>query len=217
MTWSVRTSAVRSWTTWTVKVCVVDLDGLGQDPDRRARDLRGADVPPRRGGGGDAGGIGQARWLRPSRPADHGAVRADDQGVGPGSAAAEDEPVARGVGGVGALATDQAHASVQLADAGALERPGHRRVERHGQDDQDEQGRSAAPQHEVATDVPDQPSVGGLGGQFRSGRLGRAGDPVRHPSLPRDDSPRRGRSRSADRRHRASRAGSGRRRPRRWA
>ena len=83
------------------------------------------------------------------------------------------------------------HPGRRAGRARALQGPGHGRVQRDGQDEQDEQGGPAAPQHEVAPDVADQPSVGCLGGEFRRGRLGWGRDPIGHPSLPPADSPPR--------------------------
>ena len=133
------------------------------------------------------------------------------------ASAAEQVAIRAGViGRSGTLAgqarLDLVEPHVQLGRRRAGQGAGHREVERGCEDQQDDQRRPAAPQDEVAADVPDHPAVGGLGGEFRRGGLGRGQDPVRH--LP-DDSPRPGPSRSACRLHRACRGGSGRRhRPR---
>ena len=116
MTWSVRSSAVRSWTIWTVKVCPstttvsvrIRTGVLAIVAVRMSRPEVAAAVTP--------AVVGQPWRLRTARagPVDHGAVRADDQGVGAGAAAAEDEAVARLVGRIGTNALDQAHPGVEL-------------------------------------------------------------------------------------------------------
>ena len=48
MTWSVRSSAVRSWTTWTVKVCSSTSTVSVRMRTGVLRDLGRPDVPPGR-------------------------------------------------------------------------------------------------------------------------------------------------------------------------
>ena len=216
MTPSVRCSVVRSWTTWTVNVprcgttTVSDRTRTGVPPMVvvwMSRPLVDAAWIP-----GSYGQAGRDGWI--ARREDRLAIGTEDHRVRPRSAAAEDEAVAGRVLGVRALALDRRHPGVELGDPGVLERAGRRDVQRDRERDEDEQGRPAAPQDEVAPDVPKQPAVGGLGGEFRRARLGRWQDPVRHRP---DDSPPRARSRSACPPNRACRAGSGRRHRPRWA
>ena len=207
-----------------------DGDVLGEDPDGRGhgrppavarsecrRRQRGRpDVSTRGPRRRDAVHVGQTRrHVEPARSEDV-VVVVHDQRDRPRSATAEDQAVRAGVLRIGGLAgqagTDLVEPRVEHGRARARQRARDRDVERDGQDEQDDERRPAAPQDEVAPDVPDQPAVRGVGGQFGRSGLGRGQDPVRHRP---DDSPRRGRSRSACRPNRACRAGSGRRhRPR---
>ena len=151
-----------------------DVDGLGQDADRRVGDDRGLDVAAGGGRRLDPWLVGKS-GRRPlvAGSQDRIAVRIEDQGVRPGSPATEDEAVARGIVRIGVLSPDDPHPCVELRDPGVGERPGRREIERHGQADEDQQRRPGAPQDEVAPDAPDHPAVGVLGGELRCGRLGR--------------------------------------------
>ncbi len=172
----------------------IELDGLGQDPDRGTAQRRRSDVAAGDRRSLHARLVRQSGWgLADPRSRDHRTPWSDDEGIRPGrTATAEREAVAGLVLGIRSDAADQAHPGIQLRGPGAGQRPGHRRVEHGAEDHQDEQGRPAAPEDEVSPDVADQSPVGGLGGRFGRGGGRRWQDPVRHRP---DDSPRRARSR----------------------
>ena len=109
---------------------------------------------------------------------------------------------------------ERSGAVLELLDRGRRERVGDGRVERGAEHDQHEQRGEAAPRDEAPADAPDEPRLVGEGRLLRVVVAGVDPSPVSHR---RGGTRRRGPSRSATPPPRASCAGSGRRRPPRWA